>query len=270
MFCLSIFSQPLILRGKEIGGGNGGQNGSPQCTLCKSVEFTFDSSQELSSQQLSGIGLTAISNVSLSPSPLGPFSLYYTYVHKGCTMYVYVLTADICFPCEPCSPSTGVATFELTFANQNIIDDLDSPCAVGTVANNHLVTIDFQYVCCGDECDPTSDSGRNLVDDEILNPYSVQLNNGNNNPSKDSLPHLQKETKELVYPNPFSDHLSISNYYNIISYEIYDIQGKVVARSNPNSKINSYISTQNLTPGTFTIRLMDESKKVHVIKIFKL
>ena len=288
LFCFSIFSQPLILRSKEIGDG-----GDPtgECAECKIVELSFYTTSALNSQQLNEVNIN--STVPLHPVSDSQFSLANTYYENDCTIYEYKMKITICFPCLPCSETTGTASFELTFTEPNSIDDsyLDFTCFTGTehdeVQNEAAISdkstrfehMQFINICCGEGCDedhaPTSDGGGQnqgkviFDNDEVLNPYLFELNGGRDELKRSHFRSLQKPT-QLVFPNPFSDQLFITDNKSFVSYEIYDLNGKVVARNDSGETITSYISTSQLLSGSFIIRLKDESGEIHLAKIFKL
>lgn len=68
-----------------------------------------------------------------------------------------------------------------------------------------------------------------------------------------------------AYPNPFQDHLSISNTKNDITFSIIDITGRVVDSGN----VDNVINTDRLKSGIYYIRLTDGTKS-EVLKLQKI
>ncbi len=83
----------------------------------------------------------------------------------------------------------------------------------------------------------------------------------------------QEEKEELItiYPNPVTDKLFL-NFKNDVNYsvEIFDINGKTVAKYSVNEMRNNhhYLSVENLSQGVYMVRVM-ENDKPNVIKFIK-
>ena len=78
----------------------------------------------------------------------------------------------------------------------------------------------------------------------------------------------------MAYPNPTSDYLTLeidastSLSIQSMSYQLYDIQGKVLQ----NQKITGYrtsIDMNNLVPATYFVKVIEENKAVKTFKIIK-
>ena len=80
--------------------------------------------------------------------------------------------------------------------------------------------------------------------------------------------------KVTAYPNPTTDYLTLeidastSLSIQSMSYQLYDIQGKVLQ----NQKITGYrtsIDMNNLVPATYFVKVIEENKAVKTFKIIK-
>lgn len=71
-----------------------------------------------------------------------------------------------------------------------------------------------------------------------------------------------------IYPNPFSDHISIQNPLKLpISLTIFNIQGQKISTYNIQNEV-FYIQTHNWLPGTYIIQLQKEHDLI-VLKMVK-
>jgi len=80
--------------------------------------------------------------------------------------------------------------------------------------------------------------------------------------------------KVTAYPNPTTDYLTLeidastSLSIQSMSYQLYDIQGKVLQ----NQKITGYrtsIDMNNLVPSTYFVKVIQENKAVKTFKVIK-
>lgn len=74
-----------------------------------------------------------------------------------------------------------------------------------------------------------------------------------------------------VFPNPSSDfiNLKIENYeFQIISYQLYDANGKLYRDSNT-TELETKIEIGNLPTGLYFLDISDENRKVKTFKIIK-
>lgn len=69
-----------------------------------------------------------------------------------------------------------------------------------------------------------------------------------------------------IYPNPFNDKILLNNNEDFNNIIIYDITGKIVINQNI---LNNIIITQQLTKGTYIVKLIGNNKTV-IKKIIKL
>lgn len=75
----------------------------------------------------------------------------------------------------------------------------------------------------------------------------------------------------VVFPNPTTDLLTIQNksdYKNNISYQIYDINGRLLL-SKKLSGENTTISTSNLAVSSYFIKIIQSNKVIKIFKILK-
>ncbi len=64
--------------------------------------------------------------------------------------------------------------------------------------------------------------------------------------------------KLSVYPNPFNDHLTIDRLPNeILSFEIYDINGRLIFQDNEYTTGSITINTADIKPGLYLLRVRD-------------
>ena len=70
-----------------------------------------------------------------------------------------------------------------------------------------------------------------------------------------------------VYPNPSTDFININSFDKIDGYSIYDLTGRVVKNSNPNSN-NFRIDVTSLSKGVYLVKLNsgDKTSSVKLIK----
>jgi hypothetical protein len=81
-----------------------------------------------------------------------------------------------------------------------------------------------------------------------------------------------KETSEILYPNPFSDYITIEHLVeNISKICIYDHLGRIILTNNllnnlvPLKKIN----TEHLSKGSYFYEILDKNNMIHKGKIIK-
>ena len=72
--------------------------------------------------------------------------------------------------------------------------------------------------------------------------------------------------KIQIYPNPTTDFINISSKEKINTAEIYDINGRMLLKTN---KIDDEISLENLNSGIYLILLQLENGKTEIQKIIK-
>ena len=79
--------------------------------------------------------------------------------------------------------------------------------------------------------------------------------------------HFEKLTNVNLYPNPSSDFININSADSIEEYSIYDLTGRIVKNSNPNSN-NFRINVTSLNKGIYLVKL-SSGDKTGSIKIIK-
>ena len=79
--------------------------------------------------------------------------------------------------------------------------------------------------------------------------------------------HFEKLTNVNLYPNPSSDFININSADTIQEYSIYDLTGRVVKNSNPNSN-NFIIDITALNKGVYLVKL-NSGDKTGSIKLIK-
>ena len=70
-----------------------------------------------------------------------------------------------------------------------------------------------------------------------------------------------------IYPNPFADTFIIDTKENIINYDIFDISGKQIIKTNSKTELDN--QTQNLESGIYLLKLETQNGKVTNQKIIK-
>lgn len=76
-------------------------------------------------------------------------------------------------------------------------------------------------------------------------------------------------TKITVYPNPTTDHISISNIENVTKLEIYDITGKLYYEAKSFSNNYETIKTSNFPIGMYSIRILTNKNEYLSAKFIK-
>jgi len=75
----------------------------------------------------------------------------------------------------------------------------------------------------------------------------------------------------VAYPNPTSDYvvlvISDTNLTNL-SYTLYDLQGKVVAKG-LTAQVNTQIDMQSLATGTYVLKVNQNNQELKTFKIIK-
>ena len=79
--------------------------------------------------------------------------------------------------------------------------------------------------------------------------------------------HFEKLANVNLYPNPSSDFININSADTIQEYSIYDLTGRVVKNSNPNSN-NFIIDITALNKGVYLVKL-NSGDKTGSIKLIK-
>ena len=103
--------------------------------------------------------------------------------------------------------------------------------------------------------------------DNHIHIYYVRWSIGNSTTGVNTIAGSSSEISVFLYPNPTSGYLNIKSEgaTGNIGFEIYDIQGrKVLSLGNVNS-----INLQNLSPGTYFIRIYIDNDLVSTRKIIR-
>jgi hypothetical protein len=107
----------------------------------------------------------------------------------------------------------------------------------------------------------SSTSGGGSVNQGIQQPYEIFVVTG-----------IQEKEIELtasVYPNPTTDFVMLSvPKFNNMSYELYDLQGKLIVKQKINSGQTS-ISMVNLANAIYFIKVLNNKSEVKTFKIIK-
>lgn len=72
-----------------------------------------------------------------------------------------------------------------------------------------------------------------------------------------------------IYPNPVKDRLTIENPNKIVSLKVYNINGSEIINKIPANGNRVILSTSQLKPGVFIIRIMDENSNLSIRKFIK-
>jgi hypothetical protein len=74
-----------------------------------------------------------------------------------------------------------------------------------------------------------------------------------------------------AYPNPTKEFLNLKvENYNVenLSYQLFDIQGKLLESKKIESKETSIV-TSNLVPATYFLRVIESNREIKTFKIVK-
>jgi hypothetical protein len=72
-----------------------------------------------------------------------------------------------------------------------------------------------------------------------------------------------------IYPNPANDHLIIESPNRIVSLKVYNINGSEIINTQPTGENRVVLTTSQLKPGVFIVRIMDDSGKLSTNKFIK-
>ena len=82
---------------------------------------------------------------------------------------------------------------------------------------------------------------------------------------------LDVTLKAQIYPNPTTDQLLLTlsgNEYKQLSYQLLDLQGKVLRQNQLNSTTTS-IDVAQLPNGTYFVRVLDKQRQLKTFQIIK-
>ena len=72
-----------------------------------------------------------------------------------------------------------------------------------------------------------------------------------------------------VFPNPFTDFITIKNARGPLRVEIVNIIGQKVVTQNLSENTDMIISTKNLRPGVYLVKFVNENGEVFIRKMLK-
>mgnify|MGYP003575555021 FL=1 len=75
-----------------------------------------------------------------------------------------------------------------------------------------------------------------------------------------------------AFPNPVVDELNLivlNNKFEDLSYDLFDINGRVVSKTNNISASETKVSMQGLVKGVYFLSINNNSKKIKTFKIIK-
>lgn len=82
-----------------------------------------------------------------------------------------------------------------------------------------------------------------------------------------SLAEAQAEASWAVFPNPFSESVTIQAGFVIQRYEVYTLTGQCVLQGNPNG--NTTLHTESLSAGTYLLKVWGDGNTTAIRKIIK-
>ena len=142
-------------------------------------------------------------------------------------------------------------TFEYDTPNEWKTIAFDASSLNNTNFDRVVIFFDIQTNKPADESSDTFD-----IDDVKFGSYTAL-----------SSDHFEKLTNVNLYPNPSTDFININSAGTIEKYLIYDLTGRVVKNSNPNSN-NFIIDITSLNKGIYFVKL-SSGDKIGSIKLIK-
>jgi len=108
----------------------------------------------------------------------------------------------------------------------------------------------------------TSSSETGVITEGVQQPYEIFITTGI------ELKTINLELK--VFPNPTTDilNLTIDNGNNELSYQLFNIEGKILKSEKIYSK-TSIIDMSNIEPSTYFLRVLEKDQIIKSFKIIK-